>query len=142
LYASCIEVFKYRIVELTEDAIERWEQDRTLSSFILSRSIFESVLVVEWVNYYIQDFLDGKLSQEEIHKKLLLATHASRLEDSPLPATNIMSIIQMLDKCLSKQAGERWQQTSVYMDGTQRLHTRIQKVLSCSMQSSIKNHYL
>ncbi|MBS1902455.1 MAG: hypothetical protein JSS75_01970 [Bacteroidetes bacterium] len=100
-----MEVTKYRLVELTEDALDRWEHGKYLSCCILGRSIFETVLNLEWINYQIQDFLDGKLSPEEIHKKLMLATHASRMEDSPLTSVNIMSIIQMIDKRMSNVAG-------------------------------------
>ncbi len=106
VYMSCIEVLKYRVVELSEDALNRWDRGRNLAAFILNRSVLETVMVAEWVNFHAEDFLEGKISAEQMHECLMLATHASKAEGTPLKAKNIISIYENLDRRLSKAEGK------------------------------------
>jgi len=106
VYTSCIEVLKYRVVELAEDALNRWDKGRNLAAFILNRSVLETVMIAEWINFHADDYIEGKISAEKMHEYLMLATHASRAEGTPLKATNIVSIYENLDKRFSKAEGK------------------------------------
>ncbi len=104
LYAS-IEALKYRIVDLATDAILLFEHNRLLSCVVVSRSLFESVMLAHWANYQVKDYLDEKITIKELHEKLMLAVHASRSENTPLEARNILTIIKHLDKRENAERG-------------------------------------
>lgn len=106
--ASVIQVLLYRAVELGTDAKFLYEHKRMMSSFILSRAVFETGAIMLWSVMSMERYLCiGKI--DNLDDTLMLALHGSRLEGATLSAKNIITILQQLDKRHPSSNGGRYQ---------------------------------
>src|ERR1035437_9382231 len=76
---SMIDVFLYRVVELGEDALLLYEHRRLMSSFIISRALFETAAVMQWSVLRMNNFIaTGEITP--LDEGLMVGLHGYRLE--------------------------------------------------------------
>ena len=106
--ASVVQALLHRAVELGSDAKFLYENKRMMSSFILSRAIFETAAVMLWAVMSMQRYLvTGKI--ETLDDSLMIALGGSRLEGAKLSAKNINTILQQLDRRHPSSSGQTYQ---------------------------------
>ena len=106
--ASAIQALLHRSVELGSDAKFLYENKRMMSSFILSRAIFETAIVMRWAVMSMERYLStGKV--DVLDDTLMLTIGGSRLEGAKLSAKNIITILQQLDKRHPSSTGRTYQ---------------------------------